>query len=112
MATYIKRVDDTLPAFSATLTRNGTAFDLNAAGNFVASAALRYRLRGATTWTERALTIPAGSSGLVTYTWASGEPAAAGLYDFVVRVTFTTTDTQTFPNGDGYGTFQITAGSS
>jgi hypothetical protein len=108
----LKRVDDTLPIFTATLTRDGVAFNLNDATMPVTGAVLQYRLRGATTWTTRTLVIPSSPTGRVTYTWASGEPAAAGIYEFTVRVTFDTGDVQSFPNGDGYETFQITAGST
>lgn len=52
------------------------------------------------------------TTGMVTYTWASGEPAAAGVYEYVVTLTYATTDRLSFPNGDGYATFTITAGSS
>ena len=112
MATYVKRVDDTLPIFSATLLLDGVVFDLNDPDNGVESATLRYRLRGASSWTERSLTIHPTTTGLVTYEWQSSEPATAGVYEFVARVTFTTGDVQSFPNGDGYASFQITAGSS
>lgn len=109
---YAKRLDDTLPAFAATLTLNGAAYDLNAPANGVASASLHYRLRGGSGWTARVMTIDPVTTGLVSYAWGVGEPADAGVYEYAVQITYLSGDKLSFPNGTTLATFLVTEATS
>jgi len=102
--TYTKRLGDTLPVFEATLTRDGVALDLTGAQ----SVTLRYWQRGATTSVTKTMTVTDATAGVAEYAWAVDEPAADGVYDFVVETVLSTGDTLACPNGNGWGTFTVT----
>lgn len=99
---YIKR-NDTTNALQATLQdADGVAVNLT-------GATVKFKMRLASsrvTKVDASATIVTAASGIVKYTWQTGDTDTAGNYEGEFEVTYTDNTIQTFPN-DSYIKIQI-----
>lgn len=94
---YMKE-GDTSPALQVTLKDSaGSAVD-------VTGATVRFHMRPAgstTTKVDAAATIVTAASGIVKYSWASGDTDTLGVFQGEFEVTYANSAIERFPN-DGY----------
>ena len=104
MARIVIKKDDLRPNIVATLVdSNGDAVDLSTA----TGVKFVMRAGGASTAkVDYAASITTAASGIVTYTWVSGDTDTAGIYNGEFEVNWGSSVYQTFP-ADGYLEIEI-----
>jgi hypothetical protein len=104
MSDYHIRADNLLPEIEATLYRDRKVANLTGA----TSVELIYRPKaGGTVITKTGSFVGAMTSGVVKYSWISGDTATVGDYEAYWRVTYAPSVYESFPN-NGFFTFSIT----
>lgn len=95
---YLIKLGDTEPTFSATLRLAGQAYDLTNA----VSVDFRYRLTTESGATSKTATIVDAATGQVEYSFQAGDLPTAGAYVGEFRVTLSGGGRITFPNDAPY----------
>lgn len=88
------KTGDTTPDIAGQVTDDGGAVDISGASSvrFIAVCPDREDP------IEGVCNVPAGASGIWSYTWASDDLDTAGTYEVEIEITWTTGKIQTFPN--------------